>query len=322
MKTKNRLAKKFMALSAAAVMGLAIATSSPAAMASAEEKGKKEKKPRFEFGLIADAQYCDCSPSGTRYYRESLGKLSDAADILNQHNLAFTVQLGDIIDRNVESFSEIVPIYNQVEGPKYSVLGNHDFPVPADEVIDILDMPKQYYDFSHKGFRFIVLDTNDLSLYANPAGSEKYNHALRMYDQLKTNGATNAQTWNGGLSEDQMTWLRSVLEKAAYNDEKVIVFGHMPIYPKNSHNVWNDESLVKELESAGNVVAYFNGHNHVGNFALKNGIYYINFQGMVETLDTNAYSVIKVFKDRLEIDGFGREPDRVLNLKKIKGQDD
>jgi manganese-dependent ADP-ribose/CDP-alcohol diphosphatase len=70
------------------------------------------------------------------------------------------------------------------------------------------------------------------------------------------------------------------------------------------------------MESAGNVIAYFNGHNHEGNFAVKNGISYVDFQGMVETADTNAYSLIRVYKDRLEIDGYGREPDRVIKINK------
>ena len=70
------------------------------------------------------------------------------------------------------------------------------------------------------------------------------------------------------------------------------------------------------MEAAGNVVAYFNGHHHAGDFAEKNGIYYVNFKGMVETVDTNAYSIIKVYSDRIEIDGYGREQDRVLKVKK------
>lgn len=35
---------------------------------------------------------------------------------------------------------------------------------------------------------------------------------------------------------------------------------------------------------------------------------------MVETADTNSYSIIQVYKDRLEIDGYGREQDRILNI--------
>ena len=67
------------------------------------------------------------------------------------------------------------------------------------------------------------------------------------------------------------------------------------------------DAVIQELEAAGNVVAYFNGHNHAGNYGVKNGIHYVNLKGMVETSDTTSFSIVRVFKDRLEVDGFGRE---------------
>lgn len=310
-KSKNRWAMKWKCISVAAAFGLSLVVVGTTTTVSA-----KDKKESFEFGIVADAQYCDCDASGTRFYRHSVDKLTDAAKTFNQHDLAFTVQLGDIIDRNVSSFSTILPIYNKVEGPKYHVLGNHDFPVKTDEVVDILGMSKQYYDFSQQGWRFVVLDTNDISLYANAEGSPKYQQAQEIYNALKWSGASNAQTWNGGVGSDQMTWLRGVFSDAAQKGEKVVVFAHMPIYPENMHNAWNDDALVQEMEAAGNVVAYFNGHNHAGNYAEKNGIHYVNLKGMVETADTTAYSIIQAYSDRLEIDGFGREQDRVLKIKK------
>ncbi|OES45465.1 hypothetical protein BA724_17490 [Domibacillus iocasae] len=289
--------------------------------ASAERNEYTNKKPSFEFGLITDIQYCDCDEAGVRYYRNSISKLQEATAELNQHDLKFTVQMGDMIDRNLDSFNTILPYFNKIEGPKYNVLGNHDFAVPTDQVIDILDMKNQYYDFAEKGWRFVVLDTNDLSLYANEPGSAKYQQAEKMYNQLKASGAKNAQTWNGGVSSEQMTWLHNVLKKSAKKNEKVVVIGHHPVYPANEHNAWNDADITRELESAGNVVAYFNGHNHAGNYNEKNGIKYVTFQGMLDTPDTNAYSVIQVFKDRLEIDGFGREPDRIIKVNTIHKHD-
>ncbi|KKK33667.1 hypothetical protein WQ57_23920 [Mesobacillus campisalis] len=287
---------------------MALTAASPAAFA------KSEEKPKFEFGLVPDAQYCDCDINGTRYYSNSLDKLKEAAQTFNSEKVDFTVQTGDFIDRNLSSFSDILPIFNLIEGPKYHVLGNHDFPVTTDEVVDILGMPNQYYDFKHKNWRFVVLDTNDLSLYANAEGSEKHQEAQEMYNTLKENNEINAQTWNGGISEEQLTWLRGVLQKAEQRNEKVVVIGHMPVYPDNNHNVWNDEAVIAELEAVRNVVAYFNGHNHAGNYAVKNGIHYVNLKGMVETDDTNSYSIVQVYKDRLEVDGYGRETDRVLKI--------
>ena len=186
----------------------------------------------------------------------------------------------------------------------------------ANKVANLLGMPNFYYDFSQQGMRFVVLDTNDLSLYANPVGSEKYQHAKTVLDVLNWTGADNAQSWNGGVDSVQMAWLQDVLSRSVKAQEKVVVIGHHPIAPLNMHNAWNDEALIKMLESAGNVVAYFNGHNHVGNYAEKNGIHYVNFKGMVETADTNAYSIIQVYPDRLEIKGYGREQNRVLKFAK------
>jgi hypothetical protein len=37
-------------------------------------------------------------------------------------------------------------------------------------------------------------------------------------------------------------------------------------------------------------------------------------KGMVDT-EENSYAVVEVFKDRLEIQGYGREKDRVMEIK-------
>lgn len=267
----------------------------------------------FQFGLVADAQYCNYPDNRTRHYRASLGKLDEAVDTFNQLDLAFTAHLGDFIDRDAESFADIIPIYDEARRRRFHLLGNHDFPLPSDEVVKLLNMPNQYYHFQRNGVRFIVLDTNDISLYANPAGSDKYLQAEVFLAALKAAGAVNAQAWSGAVGDDQMTWLHQVLARAERRREKVIVLSHMPVYPRNSHNVWNDEALIEVLESYENVVAYFNGHNHAGNYGEKNGIHYVNLHGMVE-LDSNAFSTVAIYRNRLEIDGYGREPDRVLRF--------
>lgn len=267
----------------------------------------------FAFGLVADPQYCDCPDRRTRHYRASLDKLAEAARTFNASDLSFTAQVGDIIDRDEASFGEILPVFEQVRGPKHHVLGNHDFPIPADEVVARLGMPGRYYHFRREGWRFIVLDTSDVSLHANPPGSEKYELAEAILADLERRGAVNAKAFNGAVGDEQLAWLRHALAGAARRGEKAIVLSHMPVHPKGPHNAWNDDALIDVLESHGNVVAYFNGHNHQGNFGERNAIHYVNLHGMVE-LDTNAYAIVRVRPGRLEIDGYGREPDRVLEF--------
>ncbi|MBK5482870.1 hypothetical protein JFV29_13405 [Peribacillus sp. TH16] len=68
-----------------------------------------------------------------------------------------------------------------------------------------------------------------------------------MYNQLHASGAKNAQTWNGGVGSEQMTWLYNVLKKSAKENEKVVVIGHHPVYPANEHIAWNDAEIMREL---------------------------------------------------------------------------
>ena len=61
-----------------------------------------------------------------------------------------------------------------------------------------------------------------------------------------------------------------------------------------------------------NVMAYFNGHNHAGNYGVVDGVHYVTVEGMLETADTTAYAIIEVYNDRIEMKGFGRASDRSL----------
>lgn len=77
-------------------------------------------------------------------------KLADAVQTFNERKLRFTIQLGDLIDRDMSSFDQILPVYEMIEGKKYHVLGNHDFPEPSDTIVERLGMKNQYYDFKQK----------------------------------------------------------------------------------------------------------------------------------------------------------------------------
>src|SRR5262245_11383377 len=83
--------------------------------------------PLFRFGVVADPQYAPVAPAGTRYYANSLWKLSQAIAGFNTEELQFVVTLGDIIDRHWESYGHILPLYDKLKAPNFFVLGNHDF---------------------------------------------------------------------------------------------------------------------------------------------------------------------------------------------------
>ena len=78
--------------------------------------------------------------------------------------------------------------------------------------------------------------------------------------------------------------------------------------------VTNDE-VVALLEKHPSAKAFFAGHNHAGDYALRNGIAYLTFAGMVETRDTSAGAIVTLTADRIAFDGFGREPDRTIAVR-------
>ena len=257
-------------------------------------------------GAIADIQYADVdSPPQGRCYRQSAAKLEKCVQYFNSCKPDFVIQLGDLIDHDTANYEKILSISKKLKMPLYHVIGNHDAAALPDlgKLTKVLGMPARYYDFACKGWRFIVLDTTGTT----------YKGAQALYVKLQNKGAVNAQPWNGGVDPEQIAWLKRCLEKARKANEKVIVFGHMPLYPVNVHNLWNDGELVEILEKE-NVRAYFNGHNHAGNFGEKKGIYYINLAGMVETPDQTAAARVELYPDHLKITGIGREISRNLKF--------
>jgi hypothetical protein len=201
--------------------------------------------------------------------------------------------------------------------PKHHVLGNHDFNVVADKkdwVPVKLVMPARYYDFTVKNWRFIVLDGNDLSQISRAEGSEEYQQALALRTALEERKAPNAHDWNGAIGTRQKEWLNGKLAAASESGEKVIIFCHYPVFPANAHNLWNDQEIIKMIESYNCVVAYVNGHNHAGHYAVKNGVHYVTLNGMVDTPDQNAYGWVDVHNHCLKLHGQGRLPDRVMSI--------
>jgi len=275
----------------------------------------KPANPQFSFGVLTDVQYCDCEPRNDRYYRNALTKFEESVRELNARDLAFVIQLGDIIEKDFASFDRVLPIYEQLMMPKYHVLGNHEFSVSQKKksaVEEKLGLKNPYYDIKVKGWRFVILDGNDISTYRVPKGSEAYRNASTTLKNLQSQGQPNAKKYNGALSDQQMTWLRRTLEEAHKLGEKVILFCHHPVFPKNTNTLWNDTEVMNLIEPYDCVVAYINGHYHPGNYEKKNGVHYLTLLGMVDTPDENAYAIIEVYPDHLEVIGYGREPGRTL----------
>jgi len=288
-----------------------------------QAQNQKVNKPEnktalLKIGLIADVQYCDCPPAGERYYKQSIKKLSECVNEFNRNNLDFVVNLGDLIDRDFNSYNEVLNILGQLKSPLFHVLGNHDFSIKRkyqSKINHSLNLKNRYYSLKIDNYKFIFLDGNDISLYSRGKLNFKTIKAGRIYKRLEKQGELNATDWNGGIGKKQSSWLYNNLESAKEKGEKVIIFCHFPVNPDNTHyNLWNHEQIKSILNNYDNIISYISGHNHKGNYQLNENIHYLTLKGMVETENENAFSIIEIYADHLNLIGYGREEQRTFIL--------
>jgi len=278
-----------------------------------------QDQPLIRFAVLADIQYADKDTAGARDYRASMDRLARAVDDLNHHQLAFAIQLGDLIDEGPANMDPILAAYDRITARKRHVIGNHDAAaMDRRELLKRLGLANSFYEFAEAGWRFIVLDGTDLSVTGGwPEESEHFTLGLKMLDELKAAKAPNAQDWNGGVGERQMKWLTAALQRARQKKERVIVFGHSPLLASASthaHLMWNHLAVRQTLEASGVVAAYFCGHDHSGGYAISRGIHHVTMPGMVEAAEP-AYAIVELHPDRLEIHGAGRAPSRTLKTR-------
>lgn len=272
-------------------------------------------QPRFEIGLVADAQYADIESTPKRFYRKSIARLGEAVEHFNGRELAFCMHLGDLIERDWQSFDAMSTVLGHSRHAWHQVLGNHDFDVLDAEKPRVparLGVPSRYRSFGRPGFRFVVLDTTEVSTYAHAAGTPERAAAARELARAEAAKLPQAKPWNGAIGAAQLAWLDRTCADAARAQERVIVFAHHPVYPEIQHNTWNADAILAVLDRHRQVGAWINGHNHAGHYGEREGLPHLTLHGMVETPEKNAFATAQVLADRLVIDGHGRVPSREM----------
>jgi predicted phosphodiesterase len=278
-------------------------------------------KPVLTFGVVTDVQYADSPTQGKRQYRESLPKLERCAADFNKMKPEFVIHIGDTVNEAFSSYDAVMSLFEKLSMPRYMVLGNHDMAAEVGSKakiiarlgLDKLGSGKGYYDFARAGWRFVVLNGNEISIVGNAPGSEERKAAEALVADLKKKGAKNTGMYNGAVGPQQLAWLKETLAKADAAGERAIVFCHFPVYPPGGSNLWNDTEVVGILEAHKCVAAFFCGHAHGGGYAQKGNLHFVTFKGMIEA-DPTAYALVEVFADSLKVTGFGTEKSRELKF--------
>eukprot|EP00983_Pelagomonas_calceolata_P057740 1145201-Pelagomonas_calceolata.AAC.3 len=129
-------------------------------------------------------------------------------------------------------------------------------------------------------------------------------------------------------------WLKEELQAAEQAGERIIVSSHHPLglgsarrtHMDRHHRTrkcvphemyaWNFEEVQATLCGSKACVLALAGHDHLGGYARIGHMHFVTQPAMLEAPEGgNAFGVIKVFSDRIEIDGLGSQvPSRTLHL--------
>jgi len=260
------------------------------------------------FGMVTDCHYADTDSAGTRFYRESLCKLSECVARMNAEQVDFLVELGDLKDQDKSPVEDKTLMYlrtvegvlRQFQGPTYHVLGNHDMDsLSKQQFLSCventgIDPGRSYYSFDVKGLHCIVLDAN-------------YGADGRDYDHGNFSWTT------AHVAAREIDWLRRDLASCR---RPTVVFIHQLIGGTGPVSVRNAARVRRVLESSGCVLAVFQGHHHEGAYVRINGIHYYTLKAVVEGhgQENNSYAIVEVHPDRgLIVTGYRKAVSRRLS---------
>ena len=208
-----------------------------------------DRKP-LRFGLCADPHQ-DLMHDGEQRLRAFI-------DEMKATKPDFILQLGDFC-RPYEKNRNFIKIWEEFQGPRYHVLGNHDtdggFKWP--QVLKFWGAEKEYYSFDQGGWHFVVLNGNE----KNPKGSKGYPRHI---------------------GETQRGWLADDLKKTKL---PTILFCHQSL-ESIDEGVDNKEEVRAILEGANKGAGWqkvglcFSGHHHIDFQRAIAGITYVQINSM------------------------------------------
>lgn len=258
----------------------------------------REDQEPLRIGLITDLHYADKPAAGTRHYRETPGKLAEAAARFRDDGVKFIVELGDLIDAADSAATErrylktINRDFSAISTDRHYVLGNHcvDTLTKA-EFLDGVERRESYYSFDRGGFHFVILDA-----------------CFR--GDGKPYGRKNSTWTDANIPAAEVDWLRADLKAA---NRKAIVFAHQRLDVSTNHGVKNCAEVRRILEESGNVSAVFQGHSHQNDLKEIGGIHYCTLVAMIEGsgAENNGYSVMEIAPDgTIRLTGFRKQKGR------------
>ncbi|MCW5963202.1 MAG: metallophosphoesterase [Bryobacterales bacterium] len=248
--------------------------------------------PLTRLGIVTDVHYADKQTAGTREYRGSFAKLTEAIEQWDRQQVDAVIELGDLVDasptveREMEDLQRVRSVLRKLKVPQYFVLGNHCVDtLTKPQFLDAWGAEKTCYSFVGKSYRGIVLDSA-FSSDGQPYGG-------RAFD------------WKDAfVPPAQLEWLGAELETGAF---PAVVFIHHRLDTGDHYSVSNAAAVRAVLEASGRVLAVFQGHQHVNDHRHIGGIHYCSLKAMVDgpPPESSAYGILDFYSGgRLFLTGY------------------
>lgn len=235
---------------------------------------------KIKFSLFADMHY------KKGMYISSVKDIRNILDRADCNSVDFVIHVGDMCNdyrRSPELTHEYLE--NKYGLPVYGIYGNHELeskgncmelvtPLLCNRKVvwgtsngELEDGSIGYYYFDIKGFRIVALDTN----YSLNPQADEWEH-----NRTASWGAPAENTKKDSLGSQQLSWLERVLDDAAENGLRCLLFSHVGF-----SGIWYsspDTDAVRKMindankKRSGTVLMSISGHLHTNNQAMVDGV--------------------------------------------------
>jgi len=273
--------------------------SAPGVLASSAMAGEEGDAPSpvLRFGLLTDVHHADRDPAGTRHYRDSLLKVREAVQSLNDAGADRLIHLGDLIDAGNTREGEIGHLKTieaelaQFQGERHYVLGNHCVAgLTKEEFLEHTAARSPHTSFDQEPFHFVILD------------------ACFREDGVAY-GRNNFDWTDANIPPGQLDWLSDDLKR---NDKPTIVFVHQRLDGEGQpeHTIRNAADVRALLRQSGKVLAVIAGHGHQNAYHVVDDIHYCVLRAVVEGpgAENGSYATMGLFADTsIRLTGFRQQ---------------
>lgn len=237
----------------------------------------EREESSFTFVQLCDTQL------GMGGYEHDVKSFQQAVKQINALHPDFVVICGDLVHNATDSsYADFKEIKAGFTMPCYCAPGNHDVGnIPNDTTLRYYrkTIGKDYYDFEHKGYAFIL---------------------------------ANSQLWKVTTekeSDKHDKWFKKTLQKQSRKQHPIVVIGHYPLFTVslNEEEGYFNLPIPKrqqllQLFKEYNVKAYLSGHTHktvINNFGT---IQLVSGETTSKNFDQNSlgFRVWKVTSNRIE----------------------